>query len=133
MTRCSNNCTTYWHVTNIVAGNEMGYNFPPSKNNEWLLLLQTIINMIWLKCAELVDDVGGRSTIFNISNGTGRERGYNFPILKHNEWWKGDLLIQVWLYYINMHLNSIVLKVHFSSILKTEICVYYYHWVNISD
>jgi hypothetical protein len=48
MTRCSNNCTTYWHVTNIVTGSEMGYNFPPSKNNEWLLLLQTVINMIWL-------------------------------------------------------------------------------------
>jgi len=48
MARCSNNCTTNWHVANIVAGSEMGYNFPPSKNNEWLLLLQTVINMIRL-------------------------------------------------------------------------------------
>jgi hypothetical protein len=38
-----------------------------------------------IKWTELVDDVGGRSTILNVSNGTGRERGYNFLIPKHNE------------------------------------------------
>lgn len=36
-----------------------------------------------IKCDEVVDDVGGRSTIFNVINGTGSE--YNFLISKNNE------------------------------------------------
>lgn len=111
---CHQHCSRKWD----------GVQFSPLQK-QWVTASVTNRNKydMTIKCAEIVDDVGGRSTILNVSNGTGRERGYNFLIPKHNEWWKCDLLIQVRLYYINIHPNSIVLKVHFSPILKIEMCL----------